>query len=71
MTTLLLDEMTVGGAMSRQEARMKLRGILERPLDEAAAEQYDRDLFSFSEEALAAEAANEEALDGLTYGLEP
>ena len=68
---LLLDEATAGGAMSRQEARSKIDAALVRPFDEEEAEQYDRDRWGMSDEALAAQAANDAYFGDVTYGLDP
>ena len=65
METLLLDEMSKD--QPRFKARRALDEILMRPVDEEEAKAYDEDLFSFSEEAQAAQAAANEAFGDVTY----
>jgi hypothetical protein len=69
VTTFILDDIPADA--SRHKARKALYEALNRPLDGAEAEEYDADLFSFSEEAQAAQAANDAAFGDATYGLEP
>jgi hypothetical protein len=60
-----LDDLAVG-EVSRTDLRKRLDRIIERPLDEEKAKQYDRDHFGTPEQI---EESNRSSVwDGATYG---
>lgn len=62
----MVDEMTAGGQESRTKARWRLNEALEEPLDDAEADEWRRERWGATPEALAEQEQQEDWLDEFT-----
>lgn len=63
---LMIDEMTAGGATTRAKARWSLNEKLDEPLDEDEAEEWRRERWGATPDALMEQEQQEDWLDDFT-----